>query len=972
MKTTDFRISDGRAVGFALPMVLVVMAALVALVIGLLSLTGNEQRSSRLEADRLRAGLAARAGLEEVRGMLLRECANDDFLVIAAPAEAGDAPVLYLSAHEGAAVGVYRHVPLFSAETLPPETTTLSAPDPRLTRGQGKETRLELPHGMPPARVSWMPVTDARGRVTARYAFWVEDLQGKIDLRSAGNRRGPGGTHVRNAWPFPAAGVNPRASAPGPDGRDRESALEGIALHALDPADPGSRDGTKFDNRLLANRRLLVSPGSFFAAADIRPPLARDASGRLDDALARAMEESTVSGVVPYDESPRVPFLEGIPAGFAGRPKLNLNALLARPGSAAVGEMAEWIGHALPEFGQRAGGFPEDYLKTLAANAIDYADADGDSTQEPGRFRGLDAYPLVSEFLMRLRWDDVVVEGGRKRVLLRITVYAELWNLAGVPVEAGTAEMEFDTRYSLALGVNPGITLGDPRVLRDRAVAIAEPPLVEHDDGFWFPMNVPPMAPDERRIVKCGEVRYRLEAGPEAIFVASPVELENDDARSGYRFAWNGRIVDGSRGKVRRDNATLYFPQNAKDRPRQKVRATVPALTGKRGSTYSNNPGDPRMAFYLAAPQDANAYPANYSPARRNLRRGTIYDEDAPAKPKVQGRVLPSEWPDGGHDASYGAGVFLTDDPRVDPDDPRFFRPESLPSPRAEEAPMKISNRGRFYSATELGHLHDPVMWNTGLPSPPEPWPDVGAEAAVSADHGGGNTLRIGRPEHPRFDRPGMHAVRLLDLFHAGKARSEDSALRQGPLVCIEGHVNLNTATRDALRCLAAGVLRMDPLLSRRTAAEHEVVERFAPPGEPLELSAPTRLREADRVADAILGARPFASPSQLAEVRDVTGRPVFGNRLLYPQGGSIQWSDAAAEELFGRVHDAATVRSRNFRVWVVGQVLEPMEEGTREPVVLAEVRKVFSVFADPGERDAAGNCRPGKNRVVILDENTF
>ena len=68
---------------------------------------------------------------------------------------------------------------------------------------------------------------------------------------------------------------------------------------------------------------------------------------------------------------------------------------------------------------------------------------------------------------------------------------------------------------------------------------------------------------------------------------------------------------------------------------------------------------------------------------------------------------------------------------------------------------------------------------------------------------------------------------------------------------------------------------------------------------------------------------------------------------------------------------EASTVRSRNFRVWVIGQSLGP-PKADGSPEVLAECRKVFSVFADPGERKTEGAIDPTKTRAVILDENDF
>ncbi|MEI7928830.1 MAG: hypothetical protein WCH40_09790, partial [Verrucomicrobiales bacterium] len=85
-----------------------------------------------------------------------------------------------------------------------------------------------------------------------------------------------------------------------------------------------------------------------------------------------------------------------------------------------------------------------------------------------------------------------------------------------------------------------------------------------------------------------------------------------------------------------------------------------------------------------------------------------------------------------------------------------------------------------------------------------------------------------------------------------------------------------------------------------------------------------------------------------------------------------IQWSDAAAEEVFDRLFEASTVRSRNFRVWVIGQALAPTSTSNTSPEVLAEVRKNFTLFANPGERLSNGTIDPAKFKISILHENDF
>lgn len=141
---------------------------------------------------------------------------------------------------------------------------------------------------------------------------------------------------------------------------------------------------------------------------------------------------------------------------------------------------------------------------------------------------------------------------------------------------------------------------------------------------------------------------------------------------------------------------------------------------------------------------------------------------------------------------------------------------------------------------------------------------------------------------------------------------------------------------------------------------------------ENLKVSAPTRSKEADIIAEAIIRGRPYVSASEIASSVDDQNRVVFGNKDLLPDKNSINWSDAAAEEVFARVYNSATVRSRNFRVWIVGQATAPTDVNTVNPEVLSEVRRNYTVFANPGQRKADGRIDPTKTKLTIINENDF
>jgi hypothetical protein len=880
----------------------------------------------------------------------------------------------------------YRYIPLFST-TGRPADAPFTAPAVAPLVGANANQRIDfttLPfHDK--VRAAWLPVKDESGRTVARYAYWVEDLQSRVDPAIAGNDKGTGGKHARVAWPFPAPGLNDQ-----PEGND-EPALDQIALFALDP-EATETSQENLGKTLLENRKLLISPDSQLAAAGIEPPLARLTSastdgfvGDLIDPEARAVERGLSTNIQAYLERPVIPHAAGIDPSMAGKPKLNLNQLLADDRASAVDEMAEHIKKALPNFESRKGGFPNDYLKTLAANALDYADIDDDPTLGTG-FRGIDAYPMVSEFLFKSRWDALERRDGRIFLVFKITIYAELWNMTNQPV-SGEAQISYETKYGFQIPPNPNLFRLDD-------MSRASPQLEEADGYRWLNITNVSLQPNEYRVYDFGTVTYTIDAAPASAFIASPLNLTGESYAalgSGYRLRWNGKIVDQSGGGVHRNDSSLNFPADTKSNPRQRLRTTVPGHSYKRGVTapFINNMGDPRMSFYIQAPQDANVYPQNYSPNRRNIREGSIYNSN---NNSVFGRVLPSEWPDGGHDSPFGSNnVFglvgmsaplFEDDHRIDPNAPGFFNQRPDLARGKEEAPTRLSNLGRFYSVAELGRAYDPVMWQvrtTTTNTPGSPWGDVLTSSPSSGDFGGGNTLRVGRPEHQRFNQAGLRATHLLDLFHTGLSRSAAPEDREGTVAEIDGHLNLNTASKPALRQVIAGRLRQNPEMRRFVNSTHSAgINRF--PNMQRLPTLPDMTAVADRIADAIVRSRPYASTGELARASESAGTTftdVFGNPKILPgfTGNSfpiMQWDDSGAEETFARTHEASTVRSRNFRIWVIGQSISPTTSATATPEVLGEVRKAFTVFADPGDRQSDGSINPAEFRLNIIHENDF
>ena len=1014
--------------GFTLPVILVTLLGLLVLLGALLSVVGLEMRTAKAYVYAHQADLATRSALKEVQAVLAEETANDGYVVFHSPMriaydddrngtldddENVERQYPFLARFkEGEG---FSYTPLFSAESRPPTNAgeLLPPEDARLPDDEGEWVAVEAMPWEPAALVGWHYLLDSEGKKVARYAYWLEDTEAFLDPslvldedydgeHRRANDRWP--TDWPVDWPvvypktndypppWPAPGLNPGALVD-------ESPLNQLGLFTIEDGKP-FEDATLFDAKVAEGAPFADSRDSLLAAMEISTPISRDVNGRLTNELFRKVEENFTSGNQTYLEQPVIPPVPGISRDMVGEPQLNLNELLQDSRDGAVRRMAEQISDALPEFAsERQGGFHEDYEMTLAANALDYADLDSTPTTVEGSYRGVDSYPMINEVLYTVTgmWQTQPEDGdpdgsdlfegksvervdGRIYVYVTCEVFVELWNMSPHPCE-GRVRFSYDPDYSLVAGIRFGVPLRSPEVL-DRSAITIDPEkqqsgskhrLIKSDgDRYFFPAETISMQGNEHRLVRAGSVKYRFDVGPDTppgvplnrkdFFISYPLDLSVTEEPSEMRMEWNGELADWARGL---EHFGLLVPQRI-----AVTEATLGSSYGLVGK-FRNGNGDIRHHYYAKSTQNKSAYPQNYSPNRRNVRY-RIYNGDFNLP---YGRVLPSEWPDGGHNSSFRRSSFLyTTNTRMRPNDPAFMKDPPIPEPTM--APSRISNLGQFFSETELGNVFDPLMWSQrGGGSQLEDWPrELTPGVNPSEVIGGGSTLRIGRPEHELFStpmdpRPELEAARLLDLFHAGMPFSEDEDEVTGGVIERAGQVNLNTAPRDVLRSLVAGRLQADPEIGQRDRrGRHDTRERLAPTVRAYpNASPPRRAEEADVIADAIIAGRPYLSVSEVAAATDTASRPVFGNASLMPPGPFLQWNDPAAEETFARLYNTTTVRSRNFRVHTIGQALRELPSG--EIKILSTRRKVFRIFCDPGERLRGGEFKNPRSDVKVLNE---
>ena len=983
--------------GFALPLVVISVSGLILLLVAMMGRSQTERKTSGHFRQAYQAELAARSALAEVRARLGALTLEDDYLIVKKDVNLGFSgeirprPFSYLAKPfiDDEGESQFRFEPLFSTSvpTLSDDLAGFREKGGRdesadfseipLSTNESSLTVMNVAAWQHPPVVEWKTISEANPEATAegapvaRYCYWIEDLEGRLDALRIG-QVDETGLHKRSSSDSPVAGmlIEREVSRDYPEPAPQ---LAPIALHSLFDGENKDQSVDGLDKEILRLRERLGDSDEDFlgllSSEDIhslregrhdtsrsprrsQEPVSPAGDDRrfLNDEVADLMERTLTLANHPYLEQALIPHLPEIEPGMRGEPRINLNALLS--GDDFIQQFSDHVSAALPTFAERRrGGFKEDYLKTLAANARDYADEDSVPSFEEGFYRGLEAMPVVSEYAITYSWDGS--EGGRVRLSARPVF--ELWNMSNQTI-SGTIRLSFESDLGVTIGAVPDFGLGDAEILSDSSASSHE--LVQEAGLWWFPeMNVS-MGPNEFLLLSPGAVRFTVNAGSAA---EPPFRFESrrDGRGAGYHLKWQGTLIDRAKSGIEINAFSLH------QRRRLLSKASIPAHSSRRSGGFINNMGDPRMSFYLEGIQAANAYPRNYSPWRRTVRRSIFEGEGGSGL--IHARVFPSEWPDGGHETNFGTSDYNRSNEKILPDDSSF----EAGRPQAEEdkALTYLSQRGQFFSETELGHIYDPVQWDsragTRLQSR---WLDIDMEAVPSAFYGGGNSLRVGRHEHSRFASQDVRASLLLDLFHAGLARSKEPMEREGQLVAREGHLNVNTASVDALRAVLAGNLVKDPAIGKGRVGDIDLQEK-RPRVMPAELGAPdgggVEAKAADLVAEAIVRNRPYASLSEVVEIETAAGDKLFGNKDHYEDGEGIQWSDRAAEELFGRLYNSGTVRSRNFRVHVIGQSLSPTGR------VLATHRRVAHVFADPGERRMDGSINEEKTKMRVLHEWT-
>jgi hypothetical protein len=927
---------------FALVITLIMVVLAAILTIAFLSSATLDRTTSKSVNDRYQAELAIQNGLEAAKKALVASpdaassvSKDDTFLVLRADGNQTNAngtkdAYYFIAKAQPGTSGLVDCYPLFAGGTSSQLTINLAA-TPAVQTPQAPTTAFSNPArdatGRPypqllsfhqSAYTQWQELHDPTDPATAapytspyqRYTFWVEDLAGYLDASIVGNKDDPGNVHKR------AAGTNAKE----------------IALFTIFDSTLQSDSGSTLAKNLIDNREVLFTVPTL---KQVAPPPGPTDLTQINLAVRVGIDAGGERNLIPF----------GLGFHDEGNPKTNLNTVLTNSSTSdeKVTTLFSVINSNLPQFATlRKGGFApsEDYVKTLAAGMIAYA------TGEPvvgSNYRGLGLHPVVVEFFERFTWEtnageatNFYLRNGTWWADVRAKGYVQLWNMTNKDIRAGTLTFTDINRYYAYVGGT-----SDHNKFED---AFGKG-TITFDASNTLQAN-------EFKVFKVYEHLYNFDTGLtiRPTGTAATVKLGSfdgattDPTECGYLCEWNGKrteragagTLDGARNDgtdgfpglnysgLQRNYVSLATPHSAPD---PKWRGTLPGLRYDDVAEMTFNLGDPRSAYYISKVQGNVAYDKQSAWWGRIYQDGLVNISHWKAA-----ETTVANWPDGGH--STGKGSL----PSTTSTDPMALTHAAL---EIGKAPAVIDGSGTYTSITELSRIYDPIQWKPAgfPPTSPEDcqqkWRDAWkSNMTADANYGCASTLHIGSPEFKDFDAMKTRASRLLDLLSV----SDRTQTR--------GILNLNTASRESLRALAVGI-KMQQDAAIVPASVFGPVQDTATQG--------------DMFADAVIANRPFLSTSQLSDIQtsltDSTSK-LFGNSSQWTSGGPTEWNNAAREEYFSRIFNLATVRSRNFRIFVTGQSLD------KNGKVLSTVSRVFQLHLH-ATRDAAGRISAQSTEIT-------
>jgi len=690
----------------------------------------------------VRAELAAESGLAAAMALLQDGTSNDHFLIVLNPTNRQ----LFCGNGSNQPAGSFAYQPLFSGASDLAGTVTSVVTNGVPNFSSAASTNLftnMMPGGLAvtsPA-VAWVIQTNAAGVTNARFAFWIEDLGGRLDLSVAGST----GTNAQRP-----TGTNPNE----------------LALWSLfNPAAAGDTNNAVVAS-LLSARTALLTPASARLVNSNSVT-----SNLLADLATGLMHDTNEPEVIPY----------GFGYANAGQAKADINSFVA---TGNVMGLAEVINTNLPQFGSsRRGGLADtvgNYTATIAASAIDYADSNSTPTVQTNapRYRGVDSTPFTTILYNKYDWYAT----SNSSISMRLSTFVQLWNVSNQTINGTFTinQTNYDTISELGWSRQDAVSLHGPD---SKSTNISILPNQIRVIGFTEDLTIPTGAFS----INSTQNRFTIDSGNNRYF---------------FTASWNGGVFDALlTGAERIDGRALWRQPQTQASRRPEWAGFLPGLRYGDGSdtNLSNRTsGDPRSTFYITR----RLINQNYD-TRTAWGGMAVMRPEPDNTPAGEARYLtrPWLWSDPvTNNATFTPAVdsFTMLDERLPTNSSNLgaLTNGSFPG-STNHAPQRISNSGNYSQITELGNIYDPAQWRySGYPSNSIP-----ANGAIpDSAFGGGFSLRIGRPEHPLFTNDGRRASQLLDILAAGPTVGNGTVINP-----VAGRININTASTNALRALAAG-----------------------------------------------------------------------------------------------------------------------------------------------------------------------
>lgn len=913
--------------GSALISTLLVITVLTIIIIAFLQSMSLERKTARSYLNRYKASLAAEAGEADAISVLLRGGTNLDTYSITetnfSSSPTARPPTLFLSVPSENNDQTVKYTPLVSGGNpdIPPKPmgTLPSEEETFVSETEATETEPQLPpyisdyyDTLPEAR--WVYLKDEEGENVSRYCYWVEDLQGRLDAQLIGNTLGAGSTHRRGY----ALGTG-----------EHDNQVGEIGLFTFFDSKLQTDSGGTDAQKILENREKLLTGDTIKQLVSQVKGTETDADDPLRYFYYGLGYENAEPDLIPYGY------------GFvnAGLPKMALNQVVPEGGNETVTRIAEVIDTNLPNFAEdRRGGMnAQVYSKNLAASIIDYADPDNQSTTDGVTYRGMDSFPLIRQWFRSHSYSKT-----NNSATFILHYWVEVWNMSDKSI-SGTIRFVPNTTVSTSVGGKRVDFSSEPTssTLGDKSVTLL---------------------PNEKKVIDLGINVYTFNTTT----IPPSNGTYNQDTGSNYQFFWQDAKNDATGFQlVDRSIAGIYGPSKSYAQSSPEWYYSIPSLTHRISSSQflDGSIGDPRATFFINALQDQSAYGTRACVGGRTRRNGL--------EGRTYGEVRPSFWPDPGFDEDLA----------------KFVGGESKPPTAVAPTPTHPDwamahygnyNDSEFRSITELGNVYDFGQWRQygGQESQSnldgtvqKGLSDITNTAVPDNRYGGGYTLRIGRPEFSRFDNP--EGLSDGEPGYRARARSTDllGIFSTEPTHSTRGLVNINTASRDVLRALGAGITMTSPEWDRGVGGDPNPYTSYSVPEA---IYGPSKEAAADLFADAVINNRPFYSQHELAyrlkvppDQSSTVKELLWGNPNVWPSGKPTVWRDAAAEEYLRQIYDLVTVRSRNFRIHVTGQVLGPKGN------VISTSRRIADVYLQP-VRDEAAPYKITSQIVKPLYEITY